>query len=93
METTRSIRESILPGDWAVSINIKDAYLHIKIHPRYRKYLRFRFQGRTLQFRVLPFGLTTAPFVFTEMMVAVAAHIRKSGSPVIQYFDDWLLHL
>ena len=31
---TRSIRESILPGDWAVSIDLKDAYLHIKIHPR-----------------------------------------------------------
>ena len=24
--------------------------------------------------------------------MAVAAHIRKTGSLVIQYFDDWLLH-
>ena len=92
METTRTIRESILPGEWAVSIDLRDAYLHVPIHPSSRKALRFLFEGRAYQFRVLPFGLSTAPFVFTKLMVTVAAAIRKAGSPVIQYFDDWLLH-
>ena len=63
-----------------------------QIHPRSRKYLRFLFQGKILQFKVLPLGLTTAPFIFTKLIMAVAAHIRKTGSLVIQYFDDWLLH-
>ena len=93
METTRSIREAIRPGDWAVSIDLKDAYLHVPIHPSSRKYLRFRFEGTTYQFRVLPFGISTAPFLFTKLMVVVAAAIRRAGAPVLQYFDDWLLHL
>ena len=92
METTRSIRESILPGEWAVSIDLTDAYLHVPIHHSSRKYLRFLFDGVVYQFRVLPFGLSTAPFVFTKLMVVVAAAVRRTGSPVIQYFDDWLLH-
>jgi len=92
METTRSIREAILPGEWAVSIDLKDAYLHIPMHPSSRKYLRFQFEGKAYQFRVLPFGISTAPFLFSKLMVVVAAAVRKLGSPVIQYFDDWLLH-
>ena len=92
METTRPIRESILLGEWAVSIDLRDAYLHVPIHPSSRKVLRFLFEGRAYHFRVLPFGLSTAPFAFAKLMVTVAAAIRKAGSPVIQYFDDWLLH-
>ena len=92
METTRSIREPILPGDWAVSIDLKDTCLHIKYTPDPGSTYAFCFQGRILQFKVLPLGLTTAPFIFTKMIMAVAAHIRKTGSLVIQYFDDWLLH-
>ena len=92
METTRLIRESTLPGDWAVSTDLKDATFTSKYTPDPESTYAFCFQGRILQFRVLPFGLTTAPFIFTKMMVAVAAHIRKTGSPVIQYFGDWLLH-
>ena len=83
METTRTIRESI---------DLKDAYLHVPIHPSSRKFLRFLFEGSAYQFRVLPFGLSTAPFVFTKLMVVIAAANRKTGSPVIQYFDGWLLH-
>ena len=36
-----SVRQSIMANDWAVSIDLTDAYLHVLIHPRSRKYLRF----------------------------------------------------
>ena len=39
METAKSVRQLILLNDWAVSIDLTDAYLHILIHGQSRKYL------------------------------------------------------
>ena len=75
LETAASIRRAIPPGAWAVSIVFMDAYLHIPIHPASRKYLRFSLEGTIYQFRALPFGISTALFVFTNLMEIVAGHI------------------
>ena len=61
METTQSVLRSIRRNDWMVSVDLKDAYLQVPIHPSSRRFLRFVEGGRTWQFRVLCFGLTTAP--------------------------------
>ena len=45
METPSSIRDAIHPQDWAVSIDLMDAYFHLLIHPRDRKFLRFMWRG------------------------------------------------
>ncbi len=66
METARSIRGTIQQGDWAVSIDLRDAYLHVPMRPSSRKYLRFRWQDKAYQFTVLPFGISTAPKVFNN---------------------------
>ena len=60
METTQSVLLAIQEQDWMISMDMKDAYFHIPIHPNSRKYLRFVFEGRTYQFKALPFGLSTA---------------------------------
>ena len=69
-----------------------DAYLHIPIHPASRKYLRFSLESTIYQFRALPFKISTALFVFTNLMEIVAGHIRSLGPNIYQYFDDWLVH-
>ena len=56
METVKSVRLSIMINDWAVSIYLTDAYLHVPIHPRSRKYLRFVYKHQVFQFTALPFG-------------------------------------
>ncbi|XP_071852375.1 uncharacterized protein [Apostichopus japonicus] len=43
------------------------------------------------QFRALPFGLATAPRVFTRVAGAVVAHLRKRGVTLYVYLDDWLV--
>ena len=57
METHQSVLHSIRPGDWMISLDLQDAYLHPESH----RYLRFTMGGVSYQFRVLCFGLTTAP--------------------------------
>ena len=44
--------------------------------------------GIYYQFAVLQFGLTLAPWVFTKVMVVVAAHLRRSG--LLQLLSDHL---
>ncbi|KAL0146632.1 hypothetical protein M9458_057972 [Cirrhinus mrigala] len=48
------------PGDqdWFAAIDLKDTYLHVSIIPRQRPFLRFAFEGRAYQYKVLPFGLS-----------------------------------
>ena len=89
MFTTSSVLSSVKKGDYAFKIDLQDAYFHVPIHPSSRKYLRFAFENRVYQFRVLPFGLNT---VFTRLGHTVAAYLHRQGVSVIPYLDDWLIH-
>ncbi len=55
--------QCIQPQDWFAAIDLKDAYFHISILPRHRPFLRFAFEDRAWQYRVLPFGLSLSPRV------------------------------
>ena len=48
METPANLGHSIQKGDWVISEDFTDAYLHVAIHPSSR-------------FWVLPFGLSVSP--------------------------------
>ena len=75
----------------AISVDLKDAYFHIPIHPSSRDLLGFAFQGDTYRFKALPFGLKPAPRVFTRVVSTLAAFLRKRGLRLFTYLDDWLL--
>ena len=91
METPRSVLNSIRPGDWMISLDLQDAYLQVPVHHDSRRYLRFVVDGKTFQFRVLCFGLTTAPQVFTRIMAPVSAILHRHGVRMLRYLDDWLI--
>lgn len=92
METQESVRTTVRDHFWTVSIDLQDAYLHVPVRPTYRKYLRFAFCGQVFQFRSLPFGICTAPCLFTRLMKCVAGFIRRQGPSLMQYLDDWLVY-
>ena len=92
MFTTSSVLSSVEKGDYAFKIDLQDAYFHVPIHPSSRKYLRFAFENRVYQFQLLPFGLNTAPQVFTRLGHTVTAYLHRQGISVIPYLDDWLIH-
>ena len=91
METPQSVLRSIRPGDWMISLDLQDAYLQVPVHHDSRRFLRFVVAGKAYQFRVLCFGLTTAPQVFTRIMAPVSAILHKYGVRMLRYLDDWLI--
>ena len=91
METPETIRTSLQVGEWVTTIDFKDAYFHIPIHSQSRKYMRFHLQGRSYQFKALPFGLSTAPMEFTVVAKEVKLMALQKGIRIHQYLDDWLV--
>ena len=91
METPETIRTSLQKGEWVTSLDFSDAYFHIPIHPRSRKYMRFFLNKRAYQFTALPFGLATAPLEFTKIVKEVKLMAQNRGIRIHQYLDDWLL--
>ena len=66
METLKVILQDLRSHDRAVSIDLKDAYLHVPVHPRSRRLLGFKFLGKAYTYKVLPFGLKNSPWSFQE---------------------------
>ena len=91
METPQSVLNSIRPGDWMICLDLQDAYLQVPVHHDSRRYLRFVVTGKPYQFRVLCFGLRTAPQVFTRIMAPVSAILHRHGVRMLRYLDDWLI--
>ena len=91
METPQSVLRSIRQGDWMISLDLQDAYLQVPIHPESRRYLRFTMGGVPYQFRVLCFGLTTAPQVFIRLMAPISAILHRYGIRMLRYLDEWLI--
>ena len=91
MEIPESIRTSLVPGEWVSLIDLSDAYLHIPIHLYSGKYLRFCHRSQVFQFTSLPFGLATAPQVFTMIVKEVKLMALSRGLRLHQYLDDWLI--
>ena len=90
METAASLRLAIRPGDWATSLDLQDAYFHVAMAESAKRFLRFVWEGQVYEFNVLPFGLATAPRIFTSMVNELALLVRVRGIRLRTYLDDWL---
>jgi ribonuclease HI len=91
MQTLQLVLAQLHQGDWLASLDLKDAYFHVPVHPDYRKYMRFEFLGNLYQFKVLPFGLSTAPRVFTKILAPVIGLLHQKGIYIYPYLDDCLI--
>ncbi len=91
MLTLRQIVAQIRSEDWFVTIDLKDAYFHISIHPCHRRFLRFAFGGKAYQYQVLPFGLALSPRTFTKCVDAALVPLRPQAIRIMNYIDDWLI--
>ena len=91
MTTISSVRQTLRPGWFLASIDLKDAYWHVPIAKAFRPFLAFSAGQRNYQFRVLPFGLNIAPRVFTKVLRPVHARLATMGVNIMMYLDDWLV--
>ena len=78
-------------GDWFSKFDYKSGYHLIEIFPLHCRFLGFSFfyKGRLrfFQFLVLPFGLSTSPYLFTKIQRALVKHWRGKGFRIFTYLD------
>ena len=91
MEDLKAVADLLRPGDFMCKLDLKDAYFSVPLHRRSQKFIRFQFQGKTYQFTCLPFGLTSAPRIFTKILKPVTGILRKMGIRIIVYLDNMLI--
>lgn len=84
-------------GAFMISFDLKSGYHHIEIHTEYRTFLGFAWKfpdgnaRRYFIFTVLPFGLSTAPHIFTKTLKSLVKHWRYNGISLGLFLDDgWL---
>ena len=77
--------------DLMLSLDLASAYHQVDMDPRYYTFLGFQWEGDFYVFRVLPFGLASAPWCFfTKIMRTISLHLRFRGGRLINYLEDLL---
>lgn len=87
-EDAYTARQMFSPGDFAFLFDLKAAYHHIGIYEEHRQYLGFYWKSNYYTFDVLPFGLSTAGFIFTKVLRHLVQKWRSEGIRIIMYLDD-----
>ena len=77
-------------GDYMISLDLSKGYHHVDIHRNSQQFLGIQWRGEFYVFRSLPFGLSTAPWVFTKLMQEVFSKWRSLGHRCTFYLDDSL---
>lgn len=72
-------------------IDLSDAFHMVSVLEEDRKFLRFEFEGDLYEYNCLPFGICSAPYVFTKIIKPVLYYLRKFGYMSTVYIDDFLL--
>jgi hypothetical protein len=92
MEDLETALKMARKGDYATKIDIKLAYNHIPVQKSFMPYLGFTFAGSFYTYRTMPFGLKSAPRLFTKVMRPVIWYIRRRWrARVVVYMDDVLM--
>ena len=90
-ESLDTVAKMIEPGDWLTSLDIKEGFKHVEIRPQHRKYLGFRVGDRWYQFRGMPFGSSTSPWIFAKALRPLVAKARAEGIRIVIYVDDAII--
>lgn len=78
-------------GCWYSKLDLSNCFLSFPLHPSAMPHFIFRFEGRMYQFVRMPFGLSSAPRICTELLSVVAYGLSQEGLRLfVRYLDDFL---
>ena len=84
----------ILPygrGALLAKLDLQSAYRHVPVHPADQHLLGIHWLGSTFADRALPFGLSSAPILFSAVADTLAWAMICEGIPnLLHYLDDFL---
>lgn len=79
----------VQPGDMLFTIDMQAGYHQVPVKPWMRKLLCFEWAGQVYRWRVLPFGLSSAPRAYSKLGRALLKRWRSMGIRCSNYIDDF----
>ncbi len=67
---------------------MKSGFYHVGLHPVTQRFVGIKLEGVYYVHTCLPFGLSTAPWVFSKVMRENVIFLRICGIRVLLYLDD-----
>ena len=86
--TMRDVKAAVEQGCYMTTIDLKDAFWNVPVHPDDRRFLAFRWRGKVYQYRSLPFGLTSSPRILSRYSDRYWHH---SIQWVSEYSSTWTI--
>jgi len=82
-------------GEYLFKFDLKSGYYHVDIRPGHYQFLGFHWDANGTEnyyvFKVLPFGLSTACYLFTKLMRLLVKYWRGRGLKAMIYLYDGIV--
>ena len=87
MESIKNVINMVHQDAWMASVDLKDAFFSVPIHPNDQKFLNF-FWETPYKFVAMHNGYSDAMRIFTKILKSPFAQLRKMGHLSVIYVDD-----
>ena len=78
-------------GALVAKMDVKQAYRMVPVHPEDRLLLGMKWGGKVYVDKTLPFGLRSAPLLFSALADALAWAMKQKGVTFVEhYIDDFI---
>ncbi len=77
-------------GCWFAKLDITKCYLSFPLDPAVHHHFTFSLDHEYYRFTHMPFGLSSAPRICTQLLGVVAWHMKQHGVDPVRYLDDFL---
>lgn len=88
----RNFQHFVRPDAYVFNFDLSKGYHHLDIFPEHQLFLGFAWENNKsihhYVFTVLPFGLSTAPAIFTKLLRPLVAKLHEEGINISVYIDD-----
>ncbi|KAA6402468.1 MAG: putative reverse transcriptase [Streblomastix strix] len=89
IEGSKLIKQILEKQDFATTLDLEEAFHHIKISSDLLTYFGFAFQERLFTYSGLPFGYKNSPYYFNKILsIAIKAIRQRWNIKISDYIDD-----
>ena len=78
-------------AQWGITLDIRNWFHHLGVHPSTGRWMRFRFRGRGYQVQGMPFGWSLSPFWANKLSKPVRGWMGDQGWLFTWYVDDVMI--